>query len=557
MLKITLYQNCILNENYFEVFSKGKKTGETYSVLDTYLNSLSNIILTVNDAYYENTGELVIDYDLFISQSVKKDIYNFNYMKIEMYDDENTSQLLISRYCFVNSIAVKNGCVYLDYKEDSWSSYSDKISGITSSYLSRSRFHDYPNITIPIKKLPTEYQSDKPLLFSQLNNANSYDIYLEIQYYLLSVQGEPENRYTRIYKVFLPSSEITHTWNYIGYYIQDIINRITKDFVSPIAPNEIEATDPQFRFEVGEIYVVPSYISFNLTQPSSDDLYLYSVGDSGFDAHYHFRVVDFTQPKTVTFTINNNYKNRKIGTFNHSIDITNLGRNCQLKLITFASETDLGIYINYQGQFLDITEDFKYNMPYQSLRSAEVIQDKMTHAIKLGERNTHAEDVVWEHTKELVKFQISTLLSRFVYSAQILSEFYNEKGLEQAKLKEVNEPMYTYSTANFSNSQEFMNSYYGICVFYIDSVNDDYVKEFINRNGYEVYNFINNWSNLETENVDLFITTRECKYNVLKFDVANVYGAFPRDIADTLNLILETGVKIWYDSAMSSDTYVV
>ena len=135
MLKITLYKNCVLNETYQNVFSIAKRNNKT--ILELYLERLTKYVIECENVYYENSGEIVFDYEL-ISENVASNIYEYNYMKVEQFDDDEL--LSLERYCFVNSIQIKNGCVYLDYKEDVWSSYIGKVAGINESYLSRTRY---------------------------------------------------------------------------------------------------------------------------------------------------------------------------------------------------------------------------------------------------------------------------------------------------------------------------------------------------------------------------------------------------------------------------------
>ena len=66
MITLTLYKNCRLNNSYQEVLFLNEYNSTGMSSLENYLNSLTKVTFTINDFYYENSGELVIDNSLLI-----------------------------------------------------------------------------------------------------------------------------------------------------------------------------------------------------------------------------------------------------------------------------------------------------------------------------------------------------------------------------------------------------------------------------------------------------------------------------------------------------------
>ena len=133
---------------------------------------------------------------------------------------------------------------------------------------------------------------------------------------------------------------------------------------------------------------------------------------------------------------------------------------------------------------------------------------------------------------------------------------------EQHRLKEENAlahaPVYSYNKGTFTNTTNKFNSINGIILLRLVPDNENYVKKFINNFGYEVYEFVNTeiFNHMHINGYTTFIR-RNIHYNVIKFDNSNVSGSFPKEIADTLNDILESGVKIWYDYQMTEDNYVI
>ena len=126
MLRLTLYKNCILNETYQNVISTALYNGQ--SVLERYLATLSSYVIPdIDETYYKNNGDLTFDLELINTSN----IYEYNYMKVEYFDEENV--LILKRYCFIQNIRINNDIVILSYSEDVFSSYSNKIKKLRTS----------------------------------------------------------------------------------------------------------------------------------------------------------------------------------------------------------------------------------------------------------------------------------------------------------------------------------------------------------------------------------------------------------------------------------------
>ena len=177
-LSITLYKNCILNETYQNVFSLAKRNNKT--ILDLYLETLQKFTFDIYDAYYENNGEFVVDLSIFNGTTLNS-IYDYNYIRISQHDTLYSDPRLV-RYCFVNSIKIKNDLVYLEYKEDIWHSYIDKVAGINESYMSRTRLKSRLSLNEPIE-LPVEYDGNNQLtIYEEIYNSLLYAL-VEVQLY--------------------------------------------------------------------------------------------------------------------------------------------------------------------------------------------------------------------------------------------------------------------------------------------------------------------------------------------------------------------------------------
>ena len=120
VMKVTIYQNCKLNNKYEDVFFKN-------SYLETYLATLtSTVVLNDSNIYSRNEDRLWID---GISITNFK---QYNYLKIE--DSIGTF------YAFINDIKWVNECYDIYYEEDimsNWFSYIKVRNGLLTRTLSK------------------------------------------------------------------------------------------------------------------------------------------------------------------------------------------------------------------------------------------------------------------------------------------------------------------------------------------------------------------------------------------------------------------------------------
>ena len=134
-MKITLYKNCILTDNYHEVFDLTLKTvdGVESSVFTDYLKSLEKTEITLENMYYTRNMTFIFS---FSGEKRYEEVYSYNYCKIEVED--------LVRYCFITDIILCNTVVKYKTKEDIWSNYALDMN-IRNSYLARSYKLKYKN----------------------------------------------------------------------------------------------------------------------------------------------------------------------------------------------------------------------------------------------------------------------------------------------------------------------------------------------------------------------------------------------------------------------------
>ena len=316
-LAMTLFKNCMLNDNYQVVFSHGK-VNNSVKMFDLYLQSLTKTIFNFDDVYYENEGEIVIERELASS-----DIYDYNYIKFSQYEDD---VLKFVRYCFVKAIYVKNGCVYIEYKEDIWSSYADKIKGINPSYLCRSRIKSYTNFTPTLKILPKDYEGNEKIEIVPIWSIPSFNavyILIELQLYnLVSGTSDKQIRKSQLY--FMSNSNSDNHYVPYSYAI-----RYIERFIAEMESGQINGLN----FQIGKIFLLPVDFTNNISYLLSDVVYSFTLPltSSEQPVKLDFTQLDYTSVALDTGveikqgTIQNNYKNISFGTFNNQISIVNNG----------------------------------------------------------------------------------------------------------------------------------------------------------------------------------------------------------------------------------------
>lgn len=592
MLKITLYKNCILNENYQQVFSLGKRTGQTISVLEEYLNTLVKQVIELDSVYQENSGTIVIEQELFNSN-----IYEFNYMKVETIE-ENTAKIL--RYCFIQNISLKNDVVYLSYEEDIWSSYANKINGITESYLERCRIKNLDTLPISLYNLPIEYDGNNILLNSIFNTDNDNEkkvLIVQIQIYKTAGQGEITERKNAYY--LIGNSRAVTAPFYYFYALQDKIIEIIKNqsigYVSIF--NRMEHDTPiydYFRYEIGNIYIIPisvfgtplvgSYIGTLRTSQEQSEENLF-----GYLYDMPYRTGEIRTFKT--YTLNNDFKNKYIGTFKTLIPVINNGYDSTIDIKFCNSMFNFSVYIYFQNGIYDITSDFLYSPPIQAISSEQNALNKMERNLKnisagfqiasgvigigtdiISSIGNGGYSLFGEKAKKQTTRLSKTLKSgnkKIISTSEMIggkSSLLNSFGENIGNINKIgdgitsliatNAPLYSTNSGVFGNSSNEINWINGINCFYINPSNSNFVIKEINNTGYIVFEFLNDISKLKLENPSYYISTLYANYNTIKFSTCNVYGAFPRTIALILNEILEQGTRIWFDYQMREDNYV-
>ena len=266
---------------------------------------------------------------------------------------------------------------------------------------------------------------------------------------------------------------------------------------------------------------------------------------------------------------------------NYQIKIVNNGNDFNINILVSFTDSKFTLYLGFNNTLVNITPNFLYEIPVAELNSEQLSLLRLqreTKNAKLSEdinilnseyiKNTAqnvanpfktASGFVTPNLFKMIRTGINLGADLALSEVNIKEDtkiLNANKNKIKAELNELNAPLYTSNNAVFGDSENFINSRYGIVAFYSNSQNDDFVKRAINNLGYIAYEFINDISKLRINDASYFIE-KHINYNTISFKSVSCYGSFVRNTAKVLNGILESGIKIWYNENMEEDNYQV
>ena len=532
---------------------KDKIKNEEMVVLQRYLSSLTKYEITADNVYVPNSGKITLELD-FAYENVSNNIYEYNYMYLE--DTDNNFR----RYCFIDDITVVNGLAVISFSEDIWSNYASSME-IRKSLLVRSRATKYGSWSIPFYAPGMEYEGNNELkineLFEKPQNYRQVAIICQVQIYQLSEQGTVSKR--EIYEFFV-SNKVDTQSSYILMPVQSAYSTIL-DLIAYSSVNKITFNNEEWNYEIYNIILLPEIfnVSFEVVSPISvlkkDNVttYINLLPDSVVGNES----IVYTAEKT----INCNFKQFRIGTILSAFDVVQNGTSLKVKLGYFASKTEFGLYINFQNQIYDITNDFLLELPV-SVQTADVTQQQAsarelkTMNAKLGIANG-----ALQIRKGMLDTSIgfgSMLLGGAVGGVSGIGLMTGGAGGFASGTSEIGKGITSIigskKELEIANRAQFVSNRgvklltntaltanYGIVIFEIQPDNETEVQANIDNIGYVCNEIVDDLFNQPITD------TVATAYNVMRFDFANVFGNFTQKIAKALRDILYNGFKIWYD----------
>lgn len=583
-MKITLYKKCILSNSYSEVFdvfhkTKDPLTNEETVALQRYLSSLTKYEITADNVYVPNSGKITLELD-FDYENVSNNIYEYNYMYLE--DTDNNFR----RYCFIDDITVVNGLAVISFSEDIWSNYASSME-IRKSLLVRSRATKYGDWSIPFYAPGMAYEGNNPLKFTdlagnniQLSDTNNRNVALicQLQVYNLSQEGVISDR--KIYTVAANTLDIELSEGTFVFPLKktpakesvyEIIRQLyikssAKEFIVPGTNNL-----PSLYYQISNVLLLPGYCvtgqsktnmigAVNITGSATCVFYKLdiSIGDIPSNDSMVF---------VKTITLDKNFKRVGIGCINNLQQITENGTSIEVKIGIAYDDFSIGVYLVFQNQIIEITNDFLFDIPI-SVQTADVTQQQAanrelkTMNAKLGIANAGI-DIATGYMGAIINagmiglgVEMNAVLPATSYSGMStgmkgaggFASSINSvgKGItaligSQKQLEVANRSMFTTNKGTNINYNVMLNARFGIVIAYIVPDNETKVQANINNVGYVCNEIVDDLFNKPITD------TVATAYNVMRFEFANIFGNFTQNIAKALRAILYNGFKIWYD----------
>lgn len=558
-MKITLYKKCILSNSYSEVFdvfhkTKDPLTNEETVALQRYLSSLTKYEITADNVYVPNSGKITLELD-FDYENVSNNIYEYNYMYLEDMDNN------FRRYCFIDDITVVNGLAVISFSEDIWSNYASSME-IRKSLLVRSRATKYGDWSIPFYAPGMAYEGNNELqineLFEKPQAYRQVAIICQVQLYQLGTQGAISKR--EIYEFFV-SNRVT---NADSYYILMPVQSAFSTLLNLIAfssANEITFNNEKWHYEVFNFVLLPEIFNVSLNEVSPISVFKTGNVTTYINLLSDSVVGNESIVYTAEKTIDCNFKQFKIGTMASAFDVVQNGTPLKVKLGYFASKTEFGLYINFQNQIYDITNDFLLELPV-SVQTADVTQQQAS-AREL--RSLNAKLGIANGALQIRKGMLDTSIG---FGSMLLGGAVGGvagiglmtggaggfaggtteigKGItsiigSKKELEIANRAQFVSNRGIKLLSNTALVANYGIVIFEIQPDNETEVQANINNVGYVCNEIVDDLFNKPITD------TVATAYNVMRFDFVNIFGKFTQNIAKALRAILYNGFKIWYD----------
>ena len=577
-MRITFYKNCILTSAYSEVIDTIKVDAEGKSAFLRYLenfDTLNTLTIDVDNVYISNQGKLNVDAEIG---------YGYNYMSIT--DTDNN----ISRYAFINDITIVNGLAVIDYTEDVWANYSKDMK-IRKSLLSRSRITDYGTYKIPFFMPGMQYESNNGLDIESyyyddstdtikserydftgalpiLTGLNSVYILARAQIYKTEQEGKLSQREVTVVRI-CKRTETEGTYQSLFSIIeaQNIIQDITiKQSTSSVVNN---VGDTNYRnYDIVDFILLPR-IFFNDGRTTNKASAFILNGSSGTNiSDVAYVLSEFSDEvaigrKTISLSLNNDFKRVSIGTFTGQRQIINNGSKINIDVFIYGDYADFKIMLNVQNNFIDITRDLTFEVPVSVQTATETQQQKAARELKSLNAKLEISSGalgIYNGIMDMAQGLATTFLGAAIgggsglltaskgavdfnkgYSSGIaggvMSIIKGKKSLEIA-----NRAMYTTNKAVNIINNAILNAEMGLVIYYVNPDNESEVQANIDETGYVCNEIVDNLF----ETIDA-IKAKEAVYNSITFDFVNLYGNFPQRIVNRLKDILINGFKIWYD----------
>lgn len=545
-MEITIYSNCRLTKSYNEVIQ--------HNYLENYLTSLSKKSFNINYVYVSSKGRLPIELE-----PLGINYLEGNYMKIV---DSNNQ---ITRYFFIDTLEIVNGCAVIEYSEDIWSNYAHKMN-IVKGNVSNLRY----GIGNNLKNLPNEYLSNDKLTINSIGGvaeglSKEFYIILTIQFYKSVTSDGITEREIANFAVGTQSG--TTPFGY-SYSASETLLKYIIQYMA-VGNNLAIGTSSQyfkwFNYEIIDAYIIPKkYIQDVNCSFASGTLYrIYNESKTESYTPTDTDAVCYIRPivngiYTKSGTLQPNYKRYAVGTIDNFVVVQENGSVITFDYKFSFDDNNINLLLLIGTNIINITSSFKYEFPI-SVQTADVTQQQaLARAVNNYQLKWNKEETIAKGVSNISFGTYDMLLggaqlaggdvrgaSKVLSGAQEVTNSAIDMAysLKKNDLKSwaVNYSAYKSSTSINTDNDLMVSCYYGIIEMVVSPDNEDYVNALIDTIGYNVLMITTDNSLIEEkqENQD---------YNIVRFSNVWLYGNVTHDIQSILEEILEKGIKIWFKS---------
>ena len=570
-MKITLYANCIVNPNYDEVFGDP-------DILDSYLLTLDKYEAELPYMYLSYTGTLQFEYDKdFFNTIYKRSIMECSYLKITSTETEEPQKI----YAFINHIELVNGICILVYTTDIWHTYLYKWTfrdGLLTRTLRLKTYNikekEYPftvfgtnNVNIKNIKNNNNELLDKcyilcTLQLYKLQSGTDTKVNRILRSYILQYR-EGVNGYS-LFNFALGSSDSGKYTKYkplttLDKAIEQLI--IGQSRVNKVKLDDSTETQDMY-YDITNVYLLPKdTIELGSGYQYADGDFIIA-SDTKNNQTLNAKPIDLGDKLIYSSEITCDYKNLNIGCFTNRIELQNNGLNEIANIKCTIRNDSIYFYLLLDNRIIDITESFRYNLPWQGVTADTLVQRSIS---------TELQNMTLENSRTKIGIGIAknsvNAISSFaqaglsasptkiignitgaVNSALDVGSGVADLELNSEQEKANDAEKYSNSKANECVSQAVINALYGICLF---SVNDDEnysnyqeTQKKLQQVGYKVSHYT---SFLAFDDI-----IEHLPYDIIKFDFVRISG-LPTDLNNAIKQILLNGTKMWYTSTVDNN----
>lgn len=571
-LSITLYQKCLLTNEYREGFNMRIPAN-----IDTYLATLTKLnIYTGDDVYYTNNGTISIENSGLTAFNAN--LYNY------MVFSSTVSGVTSKRYCFIKSITLVNEVAVVEYEEDIWTNYSSSMV-LRYGFLTqakRTTLSGYETF------LPKEYNTNQPLTLSTVSGGTSNKCYvvLDVNFFNLNQDGIGTNRV--FYSILLGNRKVpvdssqqeigTPQYSYVWDCDNDLMRMLCQmkayTGTAPIGHTfyygdvtvPYDPANPYY-FEITRALIIPydvgyglfntALLSTNLLRKTMDDYFIfnsigylladnasvltkttpimYTLSILGGDLYNSKLGLEGNAPYTYSTTITNDYT--IVGFQNNSrfISLKPNGQSINIEWRFVCGISGSSLLLNVNDDISDITNDFEFNIPL-NVQTADITQQAQISRNLSEMANSYNQlGTIWSGitgSSAAIKQDNTTGFIGSYFGAMAKQEMnlINREAITARKS--------VTNKAVSSNDMSFFNASipYGLYIAQITPCNSDDVTAFINRFGYA-------YDNVLVRDSDIFDSTAQDNY--VRFADCIIYGGFSDEIATTLKDILKNGIYLF------------